>query len=324
MHETIEIMTQNRPSFSGMWERLKFIAKSKTGFTGFRFDICTGVHSGLLGIFGHSPIAIGSAPDIDLMLLGDGLQSTHARLTPLGRFSSNIRLDAVDGEVELDDGKIVSPGEYTLLRGATSLQMGKTKLHVGPILDVSRITPALIFVISAAVLSFITVSVFVESGQNAFASISGLTTSNKLVEAKQVKIRSTLVDSRQAIGEANSWLRKYGIGHLVKLSRLDDRSVKVDGILPRKNGGTWTAFLRWYDTKTGFPTLINMVDVSGDQDGIPTVSAVWLGAKPFVEFDDGSRGKIGSVLKGGWKIVNISRAGISFERNGAVVKVGLT
>ena len=84
---------------------------------------------------------------------------------------------------------------------------------------------------------------------------------------------------------------------------------------------SWNAFLRWYDTKTGFPSLIRDVRRTDIETDLPKIKSVWLDTQPTVFFRDGTTAYIGSRLRGGWTVNAIDGNGVVIERDGATISL---
>ena len=322
MTDTVYIPDSDASPLERMRQHIQFLMGSNRSLNGFQITVQDGAHAGVITTFESDPCTIGGGSDCNVILLGDGLASTHARLTPSGRMGRGLRLDAVEGPVEVEGYGTLMPGEWMELSGRTSLGLGRAVVDIGPILDTGQLTRALIFIASIALLSFIVISLVMGTWRSTNFGLKMLASPASVQQSAIITYAAhPAVSVPVALQAAREALANAGLAHMIRLQPVGDSTLKADGIVPDSVAGEWTGFLQWYDGKRGFPPLVNAVSVSGDNQDLPSISTVWLGQTPLVEFTDGTRGQIGSVLEGGWRIVGIDRSAVSLERNGATISV---
>lgn len=321
MTDAVYLPDPGQSSLERARDHARFLLNSGKGISGYQIKVTAGVHEGAVSVFEGTPCVIGGSAEADIILTGDGLAPVHARLTPIPGFGGRLRVDAVGGRVFFDDESYLEPGEYAELTGRTGMTFGRARIEAGAVIDGRQATRALIFVASAAVLSFLFFSIVFSTFTQTSSSLKALTQPINPALSSQIAGNGEAIDLGAALELTRDQLATQGLAHMIKAQDIAPQSIKLDGIVPLNFTANWTGFLQWYDVQKNFPALINGVTVAGTSEDIPAISTVWLGEQPMVEFSDGTRGIEGSILKGNWRIAAIDSEQVTFERNGAEVAV---
>lgn len=301
-----------------------FLLNNHKSLSGFHLNVTDGAHSGIATAFDGTPYTIGSGGENNLILFGDDLKETHARLTPAGKLGNQLRIDAVDGPITVGDRGTLRRGEWTTIKEKTSLSMGGATLDVAPIMDPAKLTRGAVMIGSIAILAFLVTYVVATSWSDSSRSINALLSPTTNVQTS-IAPAAPISEAQIAAAKGLSQIRlgELGIAHLVKMATVDGGSFIMEGLMPDSMRGKWNSFLQWYDTQPNFPTLINNVTMTGAEQDVPAVASVWLGKNPMVEFSDGTKGTIGNQVKGGWSIAGIYTDRVDLSKNGVTIAIQL-
>lgn len=114
-------------------------------------------------------------------------------------------------------------------------------------------------------------------------------------------------------------LEDFKLNHRLQITATGQDQLQIIGDISTQEISNWKSFLKWYESKEGFPILNHTVNFNAITGNIPVLKSVWFDATPTAYFTDGSSGSIGTVLKNGWKIVGIEAWAIFVERNGTTI-----
>lgn len=303
---------------------IAFLLTQHKSLSGFHISVSGGAHTGVATAFEGQPYTVGSGPNNNLILFGDDLEETHARFTPTGKLGNQLRVDAIDGRIGVDDRGNIRPGEWTTITEFTTLKMGGAEINIAPIMDPRKITRGAVLIGSIAILAFLVSFVLASSWSESTRSINALlappTQTTQAMSGGQVSSPAEVAAAR---GLSQIRLGELGIAHLVKVTMLDKTSLAAEGLMPDSLRGKWNGFLQWYDSQPNYPPLINNVTMTGKEQDVPAIATVWLGKKPIVQFSDGTKGSIGSIINGGWEITGIYRERVDLTRNGVTIAIAL-
>ena len=153
-----------------------------------------------------------------------------------------------------------------------------------------------------------------------FASLlPGFDTKNEIVEplTQQVQVPVQHIDAY--MWTAKLKLEDLKLNHRLKITSNDQTEIRIDGNISVQETSNWNIFLKWYETKEGFPKLVHAVNTSETKGNIPELKSVWFDASPTAYFTDGRFGNIGTVFEDGWKIVGIEAWAVFIEREGTMI-----
>lgn len=299
-----------------------FLLNNHKSLSGFHLNVTAGAHSGIATAFDGKPYTIGSGGENNLILFADDLKEIHARLTPAGKLGNQLRIDAVDGPIAVGDRGTLRRGEWTIIKEKTSLMMGGATIDIAPIMDPAKLTRGAAMIGSIAILAFLVTYVVATSWSDSSRSINALLSPTVSVQ-QPITPATPISDAQIAAAKGLSQIRlgELGIAHLVKLANIDGGSLIVEGLMPDSLRGKWNSFLQWYDTQANYPALVNNVTMTGAEQDVPSVASVWMGKNPMVEFSDGTKGSIGSQVKGGWSISGIFTDRVDLSKNGVTIAI---
>ena len=320
MSDTVFVPDSHAPSFERLANYLKFLSASPSHLGGHRVRMIDGAHEGVISLFEGRPWTIGGGPENDLILIGDGLAEKHLRISPERSLSRGVRVEALEGRVEIEGKVTLQPGEWAELSGPQTISVGRARFELAPVVDGHQVLRGVIFIASVAILAFIAFSIMFSTWNQTSFSLGTLGQRPAIIEQARPSGPVAPVPVAEAGEMARIQLGTLNLAHMVKMTDVAG-TLKFDGLVPESFSPSWMAFLQWYDGQRGFPPMVNAVTVTGQDEDIPSIATVWLGEQPMVEFSDGTRGMIGSILAGGWRLVAVNRNAVSFERNGATISV---
>ena len=114
-------------------------------------------------------------------------------------------------------------------------------------------------------------------------------------------------------------LEDLKLNHRLEITSTDQNQLLIKGNISNQETASWKHFLQWYETKEGFPVLIQEVGFGAVSGNVPVLISVWFDQSPTAYFADGSSGKVGTVLANGWKIVGIEAWATFVERDGTTI-----
>ena len=141
-----------------------------------------------------------------------------------------------------------------------------------------------------------------------------------ITTAPEPSVSPTYVDS--FIWTAKLKLEDLKLNHRLKITTNDQSQLLIVGNISSQEVPNWESFLNWYESREGFPDLVHTVGFGAVSGNIPILTSVWFDASPTAYFADGSSGRVGTVLKDGWKIVGIEAWAIFVERDGTTITLG--
>lgn len=169
----------------------------------------------------------------------------------------------------------------------------------------------------------------------AFAAVSALTIAVVLVFGITQNVKQTYSAAPEVAQEKTSlkaseymeafvWTSKLKLedlklNHRLQVSVGSANNLVVKGSISKQETDNWKAFLGWYESREGFPTLNHSVETNATSSNIPELKSVWFDIKPTAYFSDGRSGNVGTSFEDGWKIVSIQTWAVFIERNGTKI-----
>jgi len=300
----------------------------------YMIEITDGVHAGASITQKTGTVTIGSSKDNDLVLFGSNIADKHLEITlPAGLMGKPV-ITPLEGTVNFEDGSTVEIGQYAEIHMDELIAFGDAKIILNRIADPKKfVKPGLRLMAFLCVMLMLPIIYNMFSGAVVGIADAGSRVVGSLSHTIDQTSKRYLGTSAglssggtNEINEAFAWtvrtkLEDLKLNHRLRAASTPDGSVRVYGSVSDKELPRWTSFLQWYDTTSGFPPLIRDVNRSDIDQNLPLIKSVWLDAKPTVFFKDGSVGGIGANIKDGWKIVDITNASVSIERDGAIISL---
>lgn len=319
-------------------EAKAYISSAKDTFKNaghYMIEVTGGVHAGSSHIQKSGSIVVGSSASSDIVLFGSKAADEHFEITLKPGILSSIQIKPLEASVTLEDGSVVEIGQVAEISSDEVIAFADVEISVSRIADPkSFMKPGIRILAVICVLAMIPIVYSVASGFLGTVAEAGSRiastvhygierTSNQIIN----KV-STATEGSDSIdhSKAFAWsvrvkLEDLQLNHKLRAEKTADNSIRVYGSISNKELPRWTNFLQWYDTKTNFPPLIRDVSRTDVDVNVPKIKSVWLDDNPSVFFKDGTVGSIGSNIKGGWKIVDITNASVMLERNGSVISL---
>lgn len=297
----------------------------------YMLEVTNGVHAGSAHIQKSGSIVVGSAASCDLVLFASHVAPEHFEIILPAGLMSRLQVKPIGDSVVLEDGSVVEVGQVADLESQEVISFGDTEIAVSRIADPkSFIKPGIRILAFICLLAMIPIVYGIAAnflGTVAEAGSRIASTMHSGIERTSSTILGSIPTSEnQSHDRAYAWsvkvkLEDLGLNHKLRADTTNEGSIRVYGSISDKELPRWTNFLQWYDTKTSFPPLIRDVSRTDVDTNLPKIKSVWIDDKPSVFFKDGTVGNIGSSIKGGWKIVDITNSAVMIERDGSVVSL---
>lgn len=297
----------------------------------YMLEVLTGVHAGSKYIQKSGSLIVGSSSDSDVILFGSTAEPRHFEIILHSGIFTKLQVKPIEASITLDDGSVVEIGQLADVSSDEIIRFGDTEISICRIADPkSFIKPAV------RVIAFVCVLAMVPIVYGMAASFLGNVAEAGSRVASSVKygiertsskvLGNTAQAPAQDIDKAFAWtvrvkLEDLKLNHKLRASTTSDGSIRVFGNISDKELPRWTSFLQWYDTSSNFPPLIRDVSRVGVDNNLPKIKSVWIDDNPSVFFKNGVVGNVGSKIKDGWKIVDISNSSVMIERDGTVVSL---
>lgn len=300
----------------------------------YLISVVGGVHTGAKVFVDPGTITIGRDASNNIVLFADDIEEQHVQLDLSAKYLQPIMVTPVNGSCRLDDGSIVDIGQYAEIDSGETIYFSNAALHISRVTSPKSVMNTAIK--GAAILAIILIVPLAYSlFSNLFVGAAGAGSKFFSSINHEISVQSDQYLGTQfaSAGEPSekmvkefTWatraqLEDLKLNHRLQADSTADGSIRVFGTISDKESARWTSFLRWYDTKTGFPPLIRDVQSVGEQRDLPEIKSVWLGLEPTAIMQDGSIVKIGSQIRGGWKVITINKNGMTIERDGSTVSL---
>lgn len=259
---------------------------------------------------------VGSSIESDIVLADVALAPSHLRLGTDDTL--DIWLEALEGDILLDEGKCLSPGMSLVLRRTTHFSVGKVPFRVelsgieempAPVLKRrSRISTT-----SAILLAGI-------CGFCAFATTEGSSVSAHALSLGMLSSKPVLTQAEQQISKPLSHPQVLAELHrlnldAVTLDSLGDGALRATGTISETERPQWAEFKTWVDSQSSGKLVL--VDAVANDGKLPklAIQSAWLGDVPYIIDGSGDKLFVGANIGDGWTIgsiepgrVNVSRA----------------
>jgi len=297
----------------------------------YMLEVLNGAHAGSTYVQKNGTISVGSAADNDVILFGSHALPNHFEITLQSGLASRLLVKPIDGPITLEDGSIVEVGQQADISTEEIIEFNDTEIMLTRIADPkSFVKPAIRVVAFLCALAMIPLIYGVAAGFLGTVAEAGSRVASTMqhgIERTSSKLLGTVSTApAKNHDEAFAWtvrvkLEDLQLNHKLRASSTADGSIRVYGNVSDKELPRWTSFLQWYDTTSNFPPLIRDVSRAKAGTNLPQIKSVWLDDNPSVFFKDGTVGSVGSNIKAGWKIVDITDANVMIERDGAIISL---
>lgn len=296
----------------------------------FTVEVTSGCHEGITVNRQPGEFTIGGSKDNDIILFGDDVAERHVKVSLPSGMTGNIRISPLEDKVVLDDGSVVEIGQYVELGSDEPFRIGDVELVIGRVANPQKfVKPGLRVLAIVCLLAMIPILYSIFSGL--VFGIAGA--GSKVISSINTQIVQSTGDlmggqsnAETKEAKAYAWtvrtkLEDLKLNHRLRVSSTAEGSIRLSGTISDADVPAWTAFLRWYDTKPTFPSLIRDVKRTTIDRNLPEIKSVWLDQEPTVFLKDGTVAKIGSRLKDGWTIVSIDATDVKIERDGTIISL---
>ncbi len=288
---------------------------------GLVFRVEAGTHAGATVTSSRATLTVGAALDNDVVLIGDNLAQHHGRLGLADSWPPRVRLEALDGPVEIPGGRMLQQGHVIDLPLPLSFRMGTAECSVS-----GRREPASLMRKSAPLAALVLALLIVPPVLSGlFSGVSGLFSSSPVPGPA---VTTTNGSSPTDPAATQRWqeqltnrLRMAGLAGQVSIERGGGGNIVAVGEVDETATEKWRDVLKWYDAQGSGPLLVNNVVRTGGQTALPGIRTVWLDANPQVVLANGQSAGVGETITGGWKIEAIERAGIVLSREGRTARI---
>jgi hypothetical protein len=298
---------------NGLGDGLKQAGLALAG--GLALAVEKGAHRGASATSRAGTMSLGSSLDNDVVLISDNLAASHARLSLVDGWRGRLRIEARGAPVKLSDGRIVAMGRYADVELPALFQAGGAEFRASSLHDLGQARKFAFPVLALALLALLLPS---------FAGVmGGLFRSAPQISAPQTPQPITLSaeDGERWLERMRSRLRDTGLAGQITVERGGAGAIVAGGTIDPASQDRWRDVLKWFDSQSGAPLLLNNVTRSDSPQVLPSFRAVWLDAKPQVVLLSGQTAGIGETISGGWKIEAIEQTGVLLSREGRTARV---
>jgi len=295
---------------------------------GVRLVVEEGLHAGAKTTIKSGSFSLGSNEKSDVVLLADELAAHHAHITLLNPWTGRLRVEAQDQPIRTIEGQVVENGRYIDLTLPAKFQAGKAEFRVESVQDMSRIKKigviagaiALAALVLPSITSFFTYrpEAMMMDVAPAPSSIFGNTGLGRQTTTQPVKDSLSLDQWR---GNLQDKLGAAGLIGQVSIEKGSTGNLVAVGTVEPQSLEKWRDVIKWYDSQSGAPMLVNNVTRGDVAVQIPTFRAIWVDAKPQVVLTNGQTANVGDTISGGWKIESIDSNGVLLTREGRSTRV---
>ena len=280
-------------------------------------DVLSGAHSGVSQRATGGALTIGSDPSCDLILFADPVAGRHVSVVPRSGWGSSVVVKALDGEVTLDNGQVLEPGQWAEARMPLDLSIEGTHVTVSRTVNPHEFAKPAVAVAIALALIVVGPNIV----DTAFSSVSRTMQPITVAAPTAPAVVPVEVSEGAAIVETfRDRVRTAQLGHLIEVTEGADGTVLASGEIGRENGRDWRRVLQWYDAMPQAPELVNAVRV-GKAPEMPSIASVWLLGEPEITLATGEKLREGDRARGGWLVKAIAEDGVVLSRNGSDVAI---
>lgn len=274
-----------------------------------------GVQAGLSAPLALGSSVVGSDLHSAVVIADSALLPSHFELV---YENGTTALRAVAGEVVLDDGTWLSPGDNVICNNACSFVAGNTRfaLRLPPPENRAANMPAPVAASRSMVSIVSGAAALVAAGILMFTVVGlrpGRATPSTAAHAVQMATASQASEQAaplsDVVGALRSRLDSAGLGGIA-ITPVQDGSVVAQGTVFPAQMAAWVTLRQWYDGEYGAGRVL--IDKVAPAAAAPSlaVAAVWAGASPYVINGDGDKLFIGASIGSGWSIQSIHSGSI--------------
>ncbi len=296
----------------------------------YSIEITGGFHSGTELVKKPGDVFLGSEKENDLVLFADDVASRHVQISLPSNLLGKVRVTPLERNIVLENDAVVEVGQFVDLDDGEGFDLGSATIEVHRIGNPKNFAkPIMRFIAIVCLVAMIPLLYGVFSGMVTGAIGAG--SSAILQIQKQISTVSkgyinAGYSSEKKLSDTYFWtvrtkLEELHLNHRIRVTKTGLDSLRVSGTVMDNELGSWNAFLRWYDSKNGFPSLIRDVRRTDVETDLPRIKSVWLDKEPAVFFRDGTTAKVGSHLDAGWVVIGINNTSVTIERDGATISL---
>ncbi|MEJ1117818.1 FHA domain-containing protein [Phyllobacterium sp. CCNWLW109] len=279
--------------------------------------VTAGVHDGVLLPLEGNAYRLGSAADCDLTLSDRDVGAHHMTLQLQG---SNVLIEAIDGDVVIDDDTLVPAGHGVRSPLPFEFQIGGATIELSspvPEGDALRKMPRASWIaIGGGALTLLTIAA-VQAGVGDFLGSNNAAVAHLSAKHGQVieSVHAPAADEPVA-ASLKTRLAENGLSGL-KVDA-DGTRLTVSGELTADENKAWANIQNWFDrTYGGTYVLTSMVGAMAPKVQPKfNLQAVWFGDAPYAISSDGTRLYKGAALEDGWIIKDIRDGRLTAARQG--------
>ena len=280
--------------------------------------VTDGYHAGATLDFENRAYTLGSDVESDILLADPGIAENHLVLR---RNRSRLDVEAVGGDVLLNDGELIPEGHGRSCRLPVTLKVGEAILTIeAPQSSFPFSLPeiprsALPFVIAAIVIVGLFAVSFAANGVTLSDSEAGIQVA--ALSDADTSLAESVPASSQAAVELKARIAQAGLSGLV-VEETADRLV-VTGNIAGERSAEWTDIQAWYDRSFGTQTILSSSVESQAAEAMPRLKlrAIWFGDNPYVISADGARYYEGAFTNDGWSVAEIGEDRLLLKKGSA-------
>lgn len=273
-------------------------------------EITKGLHQGANLSLDLGDYVLGSAPEADIVLQDENVVAEHAVLR-VDQYA--VHIEARGGNIQVGE-KVINEGygcrvrlPATILIGAAGLTLNRNNLVTS--LIPKSLRPFHNIIMSRPLLALGGVVLFVLLFSVASRSVP--VPKQDMPVVLEASVKSATVS--EATDQLSAKLKSAGLSLKVTHS---DKYITVSGNVAKQDVPAWTEIQRWFDrTFHGDFTLAPEV-VTDNAQNKPQfrMQAFWYGVRPYIILEDGSRRYEGTTLNDGWRLQQIGKDRIVFQK----------
>jgi hypothetical protein len=297
-----------------------------------QLEIVQGLHAGVRLDLKDGEYSVGPTPNSDIVLRDKGVLPQHALLR-IER--GEVRVEATGGDVSVGNLKVAA-GHGCRLRLPAVISLGEASLRLSRRSETDSklfgrmkaaakglsdrpmevagsvlLCAVAVTVVSQAVPQSPPESAKSELAISAEAARAAVADDGIAVKVAHAAAAGSTV--KQAAEELENRLRAAGI-QSVRITA-DDQRVSAQGRVSEAQAAQWTAIQHWFDETHGSSVVLTANVATGPVGGpLLRLQSVWLGDRPYIIADNGSRYYEGSVLDSGWILQRIADDGLLLKK----------
>lgn len=290
-----------------------------------------GHHTGAWLAFPAAELRIGSALMNDIALMGDAVAPHHARLRLSDAMGQKLIIEALEGDVIVNQADMVQAGQTAEVSLPVQLQMAGAALEISPRTlspGGARWAPKIL----VGLFGLLGLLLFGSYWSNSFsqgvrqykrnppaqmASIQAVPASSAAPDAHAAVARSAPV---LALAAVRSIAEQAGLKEKITLTTGADGSFVANGTLDPSDAEAWRSVLRGIDDQKFGRPVINNVVVDTATASVPAIASIWFGKVPHIITKAGEVAGVGDKLTQNWRVVSIDN-GVVLDRNGRIVRI---